>query len=337
MLAECYGFEPAVVAMTSGEKRIEAGLPVMEVAGILRGKRLVALPFSDHCAPLADDESHRTALVDALDQYRRERGLPLEIRWRLPENRVEKGDAAGREITGGKKSVDKKPIEKKTIGEKGEEFYLHSTPLGLDSDELFARLHRTRVQQPIRAALRDGVSIRRGETLDDLRTFYRMHLLTRSRLGTPVQPFRFFRLLWERMLRQGLGFILLAELDGRPMAGALFLHWNRVLTYKFSASDPADWSHAPNHALLWEAMRRGGAEGFTIFDWGRTELQHEGLREFKRGWGAHEELAATTILADAPAGAGQLGVGRKFMTGLIRRSPPWVCRAVGELFYRQFA
>jgi len=321
LLAECYGFPSVIVGVHGDDGRLAAGLPVMEVAGILREKRLVALPFSDHCAPLAGDGAALAALIGVLDRYRRERGMPLEIRWKLLENvllenLIEQGNG---------------------VAQNGEEFYLHSTPLSADPDEMFARLHRTRVQQPIRTAMRDGLSIRRGETLDDLRTFYRMHLLTRARLGTPVQPFRFFRLLWERMIRQELGFILLAELEGRPLAGALFLHWNQVLTYKFGASDPADRGHAPNHALLWEAMRWGGTHGFTSFDWGRTEPRHEGLREFKRGWGAHEEPAANTILADAPIGTGRTAMGRKFMTGLIRRSPPWVCRAIGELFYGQFA
>jgi hypothetical protein len=30
----------------------------------------------------------------------------------------------------------------------------------------------------------------------------------------------------------------LAEIDGRPVAGAVFLHWNRILVYEFSPPEP---------------------------------------------------------------------------------------------------
>jgi len=309
VLAECYGFHGEIVATESRDGGLAAGIPVMEMTGLARGRRLAALPFSDHCAPLAADDAACADLLDLLDLYRKERRVRhLEIRWPL---------AVGR-------------------GYRGEEFHLHRTDLAGSEDEIFLRFHRTRVQQSIRAAERAGVAVRCGETDADLRTFYRMHLMTRVRLGTPVQPFRFFQLLHERLLRRGLGFILFAERAGHPLATGLFLHWNGVLTYKFGASDPTAWDYSPNHALLWEAMRWGARHGCVTFDWGRTDSGHAGLREFKRAWGTSEEPAASTILADAPPGAAGPPALRNLVAQLIRRSPPWVCRMIGELFYGQF-
>lgn len=285
----------------------------MEAAGVLRGRRLIALPFSDHCAPLLLGDRYLSPLLDALGAFRQQREIgTLEIRWALEE-------APGTY--------------------RGEAFYLHETDLAPDPETVIARFHRTRVRQPIALADRAGIVIRRAEGMEDLRTFYRLHLRTRSRLGTPVQPFRFFSMLRERLLLRDLGFILLAEHGGRAVAGGVFLHWNGTLTYKFGASDPESRSHAPNHALLLEAIRWGCREGMTRFDWGRTEPAHEGLRAFKRGWGAREVLSASTILADRPPppGGGGMARARSLMSGCIRHSPQWVCRAIGELFYGQFA
>jgi hypothetical protein len=66
-------------------------------------------------------------------------------------------------------------------------------------------------------------------------------------------------------------------------------------------------------------------------------LPDSGLREFKSGWAGVEEPLVCATLADAesaPEGSGcALGAARV----LLLRSPAWVCRASGELFYRYAA
>ena len=198
LLADCYGFKPMVVAIAGESGGLAAGLPVMEAAGLLRGRRLIALPFSDHCAPLALDQRRMPDLLAALDEYRREQGIEtLEIRWPLDD-----GPGIYR----------------------GERVYLHETELTADPEALLARFHRTRVRQPLVAAQRAGIVVRRAGEERASHTFYELHLLTRSRLGVPVQPFRFFEMLGDRLIRRDLGFILVAEHAGRPAAAGVFLH-----------------------------------------------------------------------------------------------------------------
>jgi CelD/BcsL family acetyltransferase involved in cellulose biosynthesis len=176
--------------------------------------------------------------------------------------------------------------------------------------------------------------VRQSEQKSDLvDTFYGLHLRTRRRLGVPIQPRRFFDLLWERLLASGLGWLLIAEHAGRPVAAAVFLEWNGTTVYKFGASDSDSWSVRPNHALFWEAIRRSCSNGSMYFDFGRTELANEGLRAFKAGWGTDEQPLVYTTLGAAPSeeGAGRLGA---MLALTIRRSPHWVCRAMGETLYR---
>jgi CelD/BcsL family acetyltransferase involved in cellulose biosynthesis len=148
---------------------------------------------------------------------------------------------------------------------------------------------------------------------------------------------RFFRLLWERLICRGLGFVLLAHKDSQLLAAAVFLHCNQTLTNKFSASDPAYWKLRPNNLLLWHAIRWGCEHGYRVFDWGRTDLDNQGLRQFKLGWGSEEQIVQYSVLADREPRGPVDGKAHQLLTSLIQRSPTWVCRVTGELLYRHIA
>jgi lipid II:glycine glycyltransferase (peptidoglycan interpeptide bridge formation enzyme) len=189
----------------------------------------------------------------------------------------------------------------------------------------------------IARAEREGVVVRRADARADLaEVFYDLHLRTRRRQGVPVQPHRFFRLLWDGLLEPGLGTLLLAYAGATPVAGAVFLAWNGTVVYKFGASDPAYWHLRPNNLLFWEAIRAACERGDHRFDFGRTELENAGLRAFKSGWGAREEPLVYTYAGRAPA-AGARGLLAAPLEAAIRRAPLWVCRAVGQAAYRHAA
>jgi hypothetical protein len=105
------------------------------------------------------------------------------------------------------------------------------------------------------------------------------------------------------------------------------------MIYKYGASDPTAWEHRPNNLLFWQAIRWGCAHGMRLLDWGRTDFDNSGLREFKSGWGAREEPLAYSVVADRPPVPATGRIGRA-MAPVIRRSPPWVCQALGEFLYR---
>jgi lipid II:glycine glycyltransferase (peptidoglycan interpeptide bridge formation enzyme) len=208
----------------------------------------------------------------------------------------------------------------------------HTTALStepLDVHKRFSKAH----QRSIRKAERSGLRIVRGCGAAELEAFYHLHLGTRKRQGVPIQPRRFFRLLQRHILGQDLGFVQTAWLDEKPIAAAVFLTWNDTLVYKFGASDDRHWEHRPNHLLFWTAIRWACENGYRTFDWGRTDLENEGLRQFKSAWGAREEPLIYSAFGAVPAkrGGGRLG---KALGTMIRRSPTLVCQATGELMYR---
>jgi CelD/BcsL family acetyltransferase involved in cellulose biosynthesis len=113
----------------------------------------------------------------------------------------------------------------------------------------------------------------------------------------------------------------------------VFLRWNGTVIYKHSASDPSAWGLRPNNAVLWHAIRWACENGYSTFDLGRTDASNRGLRTFKRGWAVEEEPLSYAFigrLSDRPDRGGAAALAAT----VIRRSPPFVCRALGEALYR---
>jgi CelD/BcsL family acetyltransferase involved in cellulose biosynthesis len=306
LLSDCYGYDGFALAVErDGELR--AGLPLLDLSGRLRPARWASLPFTDFCPPIAADK-----LTDALLQARIDHGI-ASIDVRAPLD----GEGVGRRLDG----------------------LRHVLALSPDPSAVLATFGKSRVRQVIRKAETSGqLAIRVAQDVSDLAdVYYRLHLDTRRRLGVPVQPRRFFRLLWERMLEPGLGFALLAYAGTTPVAGAVFLEWKGSVIYKFGAMRREFQQLRPSHLLLWTAIRAACERGNTTFDFGRTDLGAESLRQFKLGWGTVEEpLVYSTLGANVE---GRVGSGRigDTLALMIRRSPSWVCRATGELFYRYAA
>ncbi len=181
-----------------------------------------------------------------------------------------------------------------------------------------------------------GVRIARGSSASDVDTFYRIHVQTRRRLGVPVQPRRFFQLLFERVIRPGLGFVLTAYQGDAPAAGGIFCAWNGMLTCKYSGRADGFEKVDAVHLLYWNAIRWAIENGYHTFDLGRTGIEQTQLRSFKVGWGTREEPLPYAWVGRAPVRASSHRLERA-MGPFIRNSSPWVCRAIGEVFYKYAA
>lgn len=310
LLADCYRYSAFALVHHDDAGRIVAGVPVMDVSNRLTGRRWVSLPYTDSCAPLVLPSSSAEELAAGLEDERSRRAIPeFECRAALP------GPEARRRS----------------------EAVFHLLPLLADHEQMERRL-KPAVRRNIAKGNREGVTVQWAAAAEDVTdTFYSLHVRTRQRQGVPVQPRRYFVRLWHRILEAGLGFCLLAHCDRRPIAGAVFLAWKRTVLYKYGASDERYLSLRPNHVLFWEAIRWSCANGYSAFDFGRTDLAHEGLRRFKGSWGAHEEPLVYSTLGEAGGGPARSSRGAALLGPVIRHSPPVVGRAIGELLYRYAA
>lgn len=303
LLAETYGLSGFVLVQEDEAGSIRAGVPLLSPRQLpRRPRRLISLPFTDNLDPLVEPTA-AAGLVDALEAARRELGVArIELRGALEGAHASQSHAV-----------------------------LHTLALGSDPDAILAACSKTK-RRDVRAFERRELSIERATSARDLtETYFRLHLDTRRRLGVPSQPKRFFRLLWDRIIEPGHGFVLLVHEGRTPVAGGVFLTGNRTVVYKYSGSDAKHRAQRPNVLLLWSAILQGCEQGFTLFDFGRSERSAAGLRAFKSEWGAVEEPLVYSVIGEHGSDeAGTPGV----VATILRRSPTWVTRVTGELLYR---
>jgi len=221
-------------------------------------------------------------------------------------------------------------FENKLIGHK------HSLSLIQPETEIFNSFKKTQVQQPIQKSIRDGLTAEIKTDYDAIIEFYKLHLLTRKKLGVPIQPKKFFYHLWNEIINKGMGYVVLVKLDDKVISSGIFTGFNKILTYKFSASHPDHLNYRPNNLMLWSGIQEAKKLGYTLFDFGRTDLYTEGLRKFKLGWGTVEEPLYYSYYPKAPEDSKFKFIKDKIVAPIIRNSPKFVCRWSGELLYKYF-
>jgi hypothetical protein len=310
LLAECYSYRPFACVSLDIEGQVNGGIPLMDVNSKLTGHRWISLPFSDYCPPLYSALPVLESLIGyLLSQYEQKVIPSVEF-----HSLISTKPAVYHENT----------------------YVLHTLKLLPDPNAVLKTFDKTRVREPIRQAVKRGVEIRWGTNKSDIYTFYGMLVHTRRRHGSPVQPRRFFDLLWDRIIEKGLGFLLLAYKKHEPIGGTVYVHYNGKLTAKYNASVPEHWKLRANNFLHWSAIKWGCEQGFTCFDFGRTETLNQNLRDFKNGWGTVEEPLVYSFIANCQPRHtnGRLS---QFVNFIIRNSPPLICRLVGETLYKHYA
>lgn len=65
VLSDTYGWEPSARIVLDDQGQPQAGIPFFRISDML-GERTVALPFSDYCDPLVNDEESWRILIDQL-------------------------------------------------------------------------------------------------------------------------------------------------------------------------------------------------------------------------------------------------------------------------------
>lgn len=161
-------------------------------------------------------------------------------------------------------------------------------------EEWLARM-KSKWRYNIRYARRKSVSVRVG-SVADIATFYQMYAETAARDGFLIRPPAYYRDVWSVFLGNGQADLLLAQVNGEPVAGLVLFSFGRRAWYLYGASGGQHRNLMPNHLLQWEAMQRAKARGCTCYDmWGAPDTFDEndgmwGVYRFKQGFGGQTVL-----------------------------------------------
>ena len=119
--------------------------------------------------------------------------------------------------------------------------------------------------------------------------YHRLHVdLRKRKYRLLAQPLEFFERIRQAFAPADALRIALALVDGRPVAGAVYVVWGDTVYYKFGASRAEFLPLRPNDALHWRLIRWAHDRGLRTLDWGLSDLDQPGLVAYKRNWASRE-------------------------------------------------
>ena len=261
-LKSTYGYEPFVFTSASPGNPLKDGVVFCRICSWITGRRLVSLPFADHCEPLLTHPADLREFAYRLQvECDRQNDRYVELRPRYANDHAEF-----------------KPTRP---------YYLHTLDLTRSVEQLFAGLHKDSIQRKIRRAGKEGVSYDFGTSAEQVNEFYRLLLITRRRHKLFPQPRKWFNNLVACMGDRIL--IRLARYQGKTIAGILTLRHHSIVTYKYGCSDERFHNLGGMPVLFWKLFEESKASGVREIDFGRSDQNNPGLITFKDRLGARRE------------------------------------------------
>jgi len=261
-LTRTYGYEPVVITTSSPTTELKNGLVFCYVNSWLTGRRLVSLPFSDHCEPICDSSEEMKSLIcDSRAASEYQRSQYLEVR-PASEDFGQTGAVVGFQSAAN--------------------YFLHVMDLRPDLEDIFRSLDKDSVQRRIKRAERAGLVEKCGVSDELLKDFYRLFVITRIRHHLPPSPYAWFQNL-VHCQREALE-IRVAYEDETPIAAILTLRFRKTGYFKYGCSDTRFNRFGATPWLLWRAITAAKSSGALEFDMGRTQEDNAGLLAFKNHW-----------------------------------------------------
>jgi CelD/BcsL family acetyltransferase involved in cellulose biosynthesis len=314
-LRRSYAYDPVLYTTNSPGKTLKNGLVACVVESRLTGRRLVSVPFSDYCQPLAEETSDLLALMRAAETdvaASNSRYFELRPRTSIGVSRTKWQVSA---------------------------VYLHhEIDLSPGINVLYKNLHKDSIQRKIQRAKREGLGYESGRTERLLDAFYKIMVQTRRRHGVPPQPKHWFRILAEEF---GDSLQIRVAFHGtKAVAATMTIRYKDTLVYKYGGSEVKHNKLGGMHMLYWNAIEDAKKWELRSFDLGRTDMHQHGLATFKRRWGALESSIAYSRYPEAGNGGLPNLSEPKFRTRVgqfvFRQTPNQLLPLLGNLLYRHF-
>ncbi|HSK96964.1 MAG TPA: hypothetical protein VK891_10140, partial [Euzebyales bacterium] len=181
VLAGTYGFPIRARLLADAAGATTAGMTYVTVADFM-DTRIVSLPFSDFCDPVATDTAQWRALIDGLV------ARCARIDLRCLHNDLPLADPRFAVV---------------------DRALWHAIDVHPDQDAMWQALPGA-ARRALRKAQASDVTVRAGESEADMRAFYDLHLRVRKyKYGLLAQPYGFFSQIWEQFIASGHGVLLL--------------------------------------------------------------------------------------------------------------------------------
>lgn len=263
VLQTTYQYKPVAFTLSAPGELLQNALLFCDVKTWLTRRRMVSLPFSDHCEPLVSDESEYGALLEA----------PL------------------REVQQGVMSYVEVRPETSSYSEgkesNPEEYFLHKLDLSPTIETIYKNLHVDSIRRKIQKGEREKLQVESGSSEKLLAEFYQLHVITRRRQLVPPHPLRWFQGVLKCMGERAK--IRVARKDQQPVSAVLTIEDEKSMIYKYGCSDSRFHNLGAMPFVFWNMVQDAKARGLHFIDLGRSNLDNPGLISFKDRWGAAKQ------------------------------------------------
>jgi Acetyltransferase (GNAT) domain len=309
-LSATYGYKPFAVTSSPPGSELTDAIPVCRIESWATGRRLVSLPFTDHCQPLVPSGA-------AMDKHL---GFLAEL--------LETENYDFVEIRPASKLVD--PLVKDE--NRSSQYFIHWLDTTPSLEKIFKTFHKDSIQRKVRRAEREGLQYEEGRSPEIIRKFYALLVRTRQRHQVPPQPIEWFQNLAQTM-GESIQFRIALK-DALPVAAVVTLQHRRAMTYKYGCSDERYHATGGMPFLFWRMIQDAKNASIPLVDFGRSDLDNPGLIRFKDQWGTHRtDLMYYRFPAPAPTRF-SVGMARRAAKAVIGRLSPVTLKIVGRLIYR---
>ncbi len=308
-LARTYGYGPFVLTTASVGEPLKDGIVLCRVTSWMTGTRLVSLPFADHCEPLLSDLGEFLEFMSWL-----------------------RTECDGQHW----KYIELRPLSPFQVGSFGLQpnppYCFHDLDIEPSLAKIFQGFHKGSIQRKIRRAEKEGLSYEAGRSKQLLEEFYRLVLITRRRHRLLPQPRAWFANLIECMGDQVQ--IRVARKNGVPISAMLTLRHRSTVIYKYGCSDERFHNLGAMPFLFWKLIEESKASGVVRIDFGRSDLNNEGLIAFKDRFGTSRRLL--TYYRYPHREKSELATSRSVEAArhFLSLLPNAVCSQAGKLLYR---
>ncbi len=260
VLTDSYGFVPFYFSIIENNS-FAFLLPMMVAKNFIISKKVISLPFTDYCQPIMNSKySFQEILPEIVSIANQQNWKIINLRSLSALNEVYPTSSV---------------------------YYRHFLPLDDNKEEVF-RKFRENYRSKIRKAIRSNVRVTISHSAESVYEYYKLHCKTRQRQGLPPQPYKYFKNVFDHIISKNLGFVISAYVEGRLTAGAIFFYFGERAYYKHGGFDINYASTFSNYLLFWTAIQWLCDNKYKELCFGRSELNHKGLIQFKDGWGTEK-------------------------------------------------
>lgn len=308
-LQETYDYQPVAYTTSAPGEALRNALLFCRVESWITGRRLVSLPFSDHCEPLVADATEFRQLLSAPQKELR------EGKW---------------------KYLDLRPLTS-TLSQSVDQHAdaachcIHRLNLRPALPDLYRRLHVDSIRRKIERGRRENLTLSCGNSEALLEDFYRLHVITRRRQALPPHPRKWFANVLR--LLGSTAIVRVARKGTTAIAAVLSIEHRRSLTYKYGCSDARFHNLGGMPFVFWDLVRDAKDRGMEEIDLGRSDLDNPGLITFKDRWGTSREPLVYARFPRQRRAANPDGVLFRMAGFVFSRCPTSLLAAAGNLLY----